>query len=182
MSEQSKGLQVKDFLGVFYREDRRLMVADEFEGTRDVGAELRQYLGKEIRLIAHHRPFEPVNVNEWGGGCCMFENVGYCPFGHHEDSRRAFSFNVCGVLREQDDQWFLEQETEQVECFMEFLVGHRSQIIITTVPDLASLEERIAAVTSDSPEGKTIEEIQQQITKTRDLLLEINRLKNDINV
>lgn len=45
MAEQFTGLEVRDFLGVFYREDRRLMVADEFEGARDVGDEMSRYAG-----------------------------------------------------------------------------------------------------------------------------------------
>jgi hypothetical protein len=182
MPEPSNGLQVKDFLGVFYREDRRLMVADEFEGARDVDAELRAYAGQEIRLVAHHRPLEPVDESRWGGGCCMLEGTGRCHFGHHEDPRRAFVFNARGVLRERDDLWVLEQENEELECLVECLVGHRSQIIVVTVPDVETLEERIQGVQDDSPEGKTIDELRQQITETRDLLTEINRLKNEIDV
>jgi hypothetical protein len=182
MEEQSKGLKVKDFLGVFYREDRRIMVADEFEGARDVDEELSEYEGQHLRLVAHHRPLEPVDESRWGGGCCMLENSGRCPFGHHEDPRRAFVFNARGVLRKRDDLWILEQESGELECLVECLVGHRSQIIVITVPDVESLEDRIREIQDESPEGKTIDELRQKIEQTRDLLSEINRLKDDIDV
>lgn len=182
MAETFTSLKVKDFLGVFYREDRRLMVADEFEGARDVDAELSAYEGQIVRLVAHHRPPEPVDDTRWGGGCCMLENSGRCHFGHHEDPRRAFTFNSKGVLRRRGGAWLLERENDEVECLLDCLTGHRSQIIVTTVPDRESLEERIKELDPESAQGKTLDELTDQLRKTRDLLMEVNRLKNDIDV
>lgn len=182
MAETFKGLKVKDFLGVFYREDRRLMLADEFEGSRDVDAEIRAYVGQEIRLVAHHRPLEPVDDSRWGGGCCMLENLGHCHFGHHEDPRRAFTFNSKGVLRVGDDgRWILERDDDQVECLVEALVGHRSQIVVTTVPDIEALDEKVKSFDPSKTNPQTLHELTDQISQMRDTIAEINRLKNDID-
>lgn len=125
---------------------------------------------------------EPVDENRWGGGCCVLENSGHCHFGHHEDPRKAFVFNVSGVLRVEDGRWYLDREDDQVECLVEFLVGHRSQIIVTTVPDLEALEEKVRSLDPSRSEAKTIDELTDQLTEMRDTLTEINRLKNDIDV
>jgi hypothetical protein len=183
MPETFKGLKVKDFLGVFYREDRRLMLADEFEGLRDVEEEISTYVGQKVRLLAHHRPLEPVDDSRWGGGCCMLENSGHCHFGHHRDPRSAFQFNSVGVLRVDGERWYLDPDSgDAVECPVDFLLGHRSQIVVTTIPDTEALDEKIRELDPSSAEGKTIEELSDQLTKTRDLLAEINRLKNDLDV
>jgi hypothetical protein len=183
MPESFRGLKVKDFLGVFYREDGRLMVADEFEGARNVDEEISRYADMEVRLVVHHRPVEPPDDARWGGGCCMLESSGHCHFGHHEDPRSAFQFNAKGVLGvEEDGRWFLSQEDgTRNECIVEFLVGHRSQIIVTTIPDLESLDEKVKSFDPSKTEGKTIDELTEQLTDMRDLLSEINRLKNDID-
>ena len=182
MAETFTGLKVKDFLGVFYREDRRLMLADEFDGVRDVDAELASYEGQQIRLLAHHRPLEPEDNSRWGGGCCMLESSGHCHFGHHEDPRRAFTFNSKGVLRGREDRWYLKREEDETECLVDCLIGHRSQIIITTVPDLEGLEEKVKSFDPSTTKPETLDEMTEQISKMRDALTEINNLKNDIDV
>ena len=182
MAETFTGLKVNDFLGVFYREDRRLMLADEFEGARDMDAEVSAYVGQEIRLLAHHQPVEPVDENRWGGGCCMLENSGHCHFGHHEDPRKAFTFNAKGVLQVREGRWYLKRDNDETECLVDFLVGHRSQIIITTVPDREDLDEKVKSFDPSTTEASSIDELTDQITQIRDTLAEINHLKDDIDV
>ena len=111
----------------------------------------------------------------------MLEPSGHCHFGHHEDPRRAFTFHAKGVLRVEDERWFLTRENDEIECLAECLIGHRSQIIVTTIPDEEALNEQIKELDSESLEGKTIDELTSKLTETRDLLTEINRLKNDID-
>lgn len=180
MPEPFTGLKVVDFLGVFYREEGRLMVADEYEGGRDVGAELDAYVGREVRLLAHHRPQEPHDEARWGGGCCLLEPGGRCHFGHHDDPRRLFTFNSVGVLRRPDGRWILEREDEQVECLVDMLVGHRSQVVVTTIPDLEGIDEKVKSFDPSSLEGATLEEMSEKLTEMREFLAEINQLKNDV--
>jgi hypothetical protein len=173
------GLKLLDFLGVFYRDpEGGLMVADEFDGTRDVGAEAAGFVGQEVRLLAHHRPIEPHNPSRWGGGCCMHETVGRCPFGHHEDAAQLYTFNQAGLLSIKDGRWVVGGDL--TECFVDFLVGHRSQIVLTSIPDLEAIEEKVKSFDPSSLEGATLSELTTKLAEMRDFITEINRLKNDV--
>lgn len=177
----NSGFKVKDFLGVFYREGSHLLVSDEFEGVRNVDHELASYGQQEVSVFAHHRPVEPVSNVRWGGGCCMLEASGFCFFGHHDDPRRAFSFKGVGTLVQRDQDWFLEQEPgEYIDCGLRFLIGHRSQIIVTTIPNMDALDKQVKEITSESLEGQSIQELKEKIERTKSLLVEINKLKDNL--
>ena len=181
MADQFHGLKVLDFLGVFYRDGDDLKVADEFEGDKSVTESLAKYVGQEIRLIAHHRPHEPIDESRWGGGCCHLENTGHCHFGHHENEQNLYTFNAVGVLRVEGPRWYLDPKDEDSkECLVEFLSGHRAQIIVTTIPDMSKIEEKVKSFDPSNIENATLDELTEKLSEMRDYLAEINRMKNDI--
>lgn len=190
MDGEPQGLKVKDFLGVFYRENGRLKVSDEFEGSRDVEDEMSPFLGRQVRLVVHHRPVEPIDETRWGGGCCYLEPHGSCPFGHHQNPQDLFVFNSKGVLQVEDCSWVLDrgEGKDQVGVPMEFLEGHRSQILILTVPDeddieakMKGFEEKVKGFEDENPRDKKIDELMGQLTEMRDFLDEINKMKDNLD-
>jgi hypothetical protein len=175
------GLKLVDFLGVFYRgEDGCLMVADELDGTRAVEAEVAHLEGREVRLLAHHRPVEPHDAARWGGGCCMHESAGRCPFGHHEEASRLYLFNEVGTFRIEDSRWMVGGETP-TECLVDFLTGHRSQIVITSIPDLEKIEEKVKSFDPSGLENATLDELTDKLSEMRDFISEVQRLKDDVD-
>jgi len=182
MSEPFKGLKIVDVLGVFYREGERLMAADEFEGVQDVDEVLGRFVGHEVRVIAHHRPQEPHDNNRWGGGCCVLENTGFCQFGHHDNPRNLYTFNGVGVLRAEGVRWCLDpKEGEPLDCRMGFLEGHRSQIVVTSIPDLEEVEKKVRSFDPSNLENATLEDLSDTLAEMRDYIAEISNLKNDLD-
>jgi hypothetical protein len=183
MSEPFKGLKIVDILGVFYREDGCLMAADEFEGARDVDAVLREFDGIHVRVLAHHRPHEPHDKARWGGGCCVLENSGSCHFGHHERPDAIYTFNGVGRLRSDGERWVLDplDEGDVQDCRVGLLVGHRSQIVVTSIPDFDQIDEKVKSFDPSDLEDATLEDLTDRLGEMRDYLAELNRLKNDVN-
>lgn len=177
----SQGLKIVDVLGVFYREaDGTLMVADEFEGTRDVETILRKFVGEHVRILAHHLPTQPHDSSRWGGGSCLFEAAGHCPFGHHEDPRQLFTLSVSGQLSE-DGGWCAKMGDDVAGLHLNLLVGHRSQLVLVRPADVAAIDERIRNVHEGDPKDLTMDELLTKLTDARDLLADINRLKDEID-
>lgn len=182
MSEPLKGLKITDVLGVFYREDGRLMVADEFEGVRDVDDVLGRFEGHEVRVVAHHRPHEPHDKERWGGGCCVLENTGRCHFGHHENPHNIYTFNGVGSLRSDGPRWLLDpKEGDALDCRVGFLEGHRSQLVVTSIPDLEQIDEKVKSFDPSNLEAATLEDLTDRLSEMRDYIAEIRNLKNDLD-
>jgi hypothetical protein len=182
MPSPLRGLQVVDALGVFYREnDGTLMVADEFEGTRDVEAILAKFLGEQVQILAHHRPVEPHDLARWGGGCCLFERAGHCPYGHHDTPQRLFAVQANGKL-EHTDAWSVVKEDQSTDLHLNFLVGHRAQLLVLRPPELEGINTRIDSLQEEPLEKMSLEELSSKLRATRDLLEEVNRLKDKIDV
>lgn len=183
MPEPLLGLKVVDLLGVFYEAEGRLMLADEFEGNVDVQEKLEPLIGQEVRFLAHHRPADPPIEGRWGGGCCHLENTGKCHWGHHDQPDSLFTFNSKGVLRVEDEKWHLEKEDNtKLDIVVRFLVGHRSQIVVTSIPDLSQIDEKIRSFDPSQLEGASIEELGDKLKQMRDYLEELNRLQKNIDV
>lgn len=182
MSEPLKGLKITDVLGVFYREGGRLMAADELDGPRDVDEMLGRFEGREVRVLAHHRPHEPHDNERWGGGCCVLENTGRCHFGHHDNPKSIYTFNGVGVLRADGARWLLDpKEGDALDCRVTFLEGHRSQLVVTSIPNLEQIEEKVRSFDPANFENATLEDLTDTLGEMRDYIAEISKLKNDID-
>ncbi len=158
------------------------MVADEFEGTRDVETVLTNFVGQRVQIMAHHRPNEPHDSTRWGGGSCLFERAGHCPFGHHDAPQQLFAVQASGILRRDQDGWSLDRGAETLELHLSLLVGHRGQIIVLRPASDEKINERVSALQEDSLDTMPLEQLSSKLVETRDLIAEINRLKDEIDV
>lgn len=182
MSDPIKGLEVRDLIGVFYYEDDRLMVADEFDGTVDVAEALAKFIDEEVRILAHHRPVEPPVKDRWGGGCCLLESLGDCHFGHHDDPAQLYTFNAAGTLRHEHGAFRVDGNDERTEIInTKALTGHRSQIVVTSIPDLDEIEEKVRSFDPSNIETPTIENLTQRLGQIREFLVELDNLKSNLD-
>jgi len=181
MTTPLKGLKVVDALGAFYRDGDRLMVADELEGTRDVDKILSAFEGHEVRLLAHHRPPDVPLRDRWGAGCCLLENTGRCHYGHHDDPGLLFAFDSVGVLRREKDDWIVERsDGERLRVYVNFLVGHRSQVVVTSIPDLESIDEKIKSFDPSNLDPTNLEDLTGRLHEIREFLQQVESLKRDL--
>lgn len=175
------GLQIIDLIGVFYEENGRIMVADEFDGARDILEVLEAIDADDLRLLAHHRPLEPMDKERWGGGCCFLEKTGQCPFGHHEKPLDLYTFNAVGNLRVEGMRVFIDtQEGGAEECLTRLLMGHRSQIVVTSIPNTDELDEKVKSFDPSNIENPTLENLTDRLSELRDFMSKIDELKNDL--
>jgi hypothetical protein len=181
MTNLLRGLKVVDALGAFYRDGGRLMVADEFDGTRDVDEVLRGFEGHEVRLLAHHRPPEPPLRERWGAGCCLLENTGRCHYGHHDDPRLLFTFDSVGILRRVGEDWAVEKMGgERLRVHIGFLVGHRSQVVATSIPNLEDIDEKIRSFDPSDLDPTSLEDLTGRLGEIRDFVQQIENLKREL--
>lgn len=179
MGQPYQGLQVVDLIGVFYEEDGRLMVADEFDGAQDVLKVFEPLEGQQLRLLAHHRPIEPMDKERWGGGCCFFEKYGQCPFGHHEKPLDLYSFNAVGNLRVEGMRMLIDTPEEDTsEVLVNLLTGHRSQIVVTSIPNLEDLAEKVKSFDPSNIKNPTFEDLTDRLSELRNFLSTMNDLKD----
>jgi hypothetical protein len=183
MEKEPLGLRVLDLLGVFYLEGDRLMVADEFEGAKDVYESLEKLKGRRVRLLAHHSPPEPPDNARWGGGSCMMESSGHCHFGHHEEPGNIFQFDATGDLGPDDEGWgVVSNSGTQIHLYDGLLVGHRSRIVVLAFPELQNMKAKVESLDPENLKDANLEDLQEHFKEVRDYLLEIQKLKNDIDV
>lgn len=157
------------------------MVADEFDGVQDVLKAFEPLMKDEMRLLAHHRPLEPMDQERWGGGCCYFETTGKCHFGHHDNPLSLYSFNYAGKMRVEGTEIYIDTaEGEAKQCFVEFLVGHRSQIVVTTIPNLEDFDEKVKSFDPSNIENPTIENLTERLSELSKFMAEMNDLKNGL--
>ena len=183
MPSASTALRVADLLGVFYQEGPKLLVADEFEGARDVGTVLAQFENQEVRVLVHHRPREPHDPTRWGGGCCFHEPSGTCPFGHHDRPDSLYTFNAVGILKRDGTDWYLEKdEGTKAEIYTSFLIGHRSQIVVTSIPDVSEIDEKIRSFDPSSLEGANLDELTAKLKEMREYIQHLDKLQKNIDV
>lgn len=160
--------QLKVLSGVFYDENDTLMVADDTLGAMSVRAALEPLLGRSVVLVAHHCPPDPPDPARWGGGSCLLEGAGHCHAGHHERPGWLYEGKHRGTLvyEATSNEWFTEHEGKRLKIYLDFLVGHRSQIVVSALPSVEDLQGKIKA----EMENPTIDGLQARIAEMRDLL------------
>ena len=124
--------------GIFYtREgDSEILVKTEQHPIPvSVPEALGPLIDEQVILVSHHHPAEPLDDTRWGGGCCMWQNSGKCPAGHHESPAFLFNFSAEGILHKEGDGWSVDDQ--KVDLTM--LLGHRSRLAVVTKFDQDSL-------------------------------------------
>jgi hypothetical protein len=185
MSEKAepRGLRVLDLLGVFYLDSDQLKVADEFEGTKNLQQAFSSLEGRKVRLLAYHAPPDPPAKDRWGAGSCLLEPSGRCPFGHHEDPNNLFQFDSTGVLFVSDCRVGVVQDTgAKVEVPEQFLIGHRARVLVMAFPDLDGVKAKVESLNPDNLESQDLDSLQENLKQVRNYLLDIQALKNNIDV
>jgi len=59
-------------------------------------------------------------------------------------------------------------------------VGHRSQIVITSIPDLDELDEKVKSFDPSNIENPTLENLTERLGELRVFMSKMNDLKNDL--
>lgn len=156
--------------GIFYEEDENILVqTDQHPAPVQVHEALKPMLEREIHLVAHHYPLEPLDKNRWGGGCCMWESSGTCPAGHHKDPSSLFNIGAEGILHlDPIKGWFVDG----TPIDFKMLAGHRSRVVAVSKFDLSSLR---GSLTSLDPEdlgklGDQATEMRARLTQLQGFL------------
>jgi len=182
MVAKATEMEVCNLLGVFYEADGCLRVADEHDGALDVETVLAPVKGVMVHVLAHHRPPEPPLKDKWGVGCCYLEGQGHCHAGHHERPQWIYTFNAVGVLQTDDDGWIVESKDGASHAIRtDWLVGHRSQIVVVSMPDLEKMADKVREFDpSNLGADPRITDLQDRASEIRDYLEEINKLKDNL--
>jgi len=163
--------------GVFYRgETGELAVQPSHGGIPAlVWPELKRLVDLPVQLSVHHLPPHPPNPKLWGGGCCMWEPSGHCPFGHHKDPTRLLNLVVKGILEFQDPEnaWAVTPpEGNPYQLPLWALEGHRARIVGATVVDLERMKEALSG-------SLNVEELTQRATGLRDLMASLSKMAGE---
>lgn len=178
--------------GVFYVKDSVLLVKrDDNPEPTVVADELEKLLDKKIQITVHHWPPNPVVEGRWGGGCCMWEQKGECPAGHHKNPAYLLNFSAAGVLRHTDTKWWLEIDENTIEAIpLELMEGHIGRIVAVTLIDAKTFAEDLdfnldgidLDVEADATtQAAQMEKIESQTTQLRDMMGEFMDLLKEIN-
>lgn len=175
-------MEICNLLGVFYEADGVLRVSDEHEGALDVDTVLAAVKGTEVHVLAHHRPPDPPLKDKWGVGSCYLEGQGHCHCGHHDRPQWIYTFNAVGVLQTDDEGWVVQTpDGENHTIRTDWLVGHRSQLVVVSMPDLEKMAEEVRSFDpSNLGADARVADLQQRATEIRDYLEELNKLKDNL--
>lgn len=127
--------------GIFYRRNpgEILVQTEQHPLPVSIKEALTPLIGEQVILVIHHHPQIPLDETRWGGGCCMWQNAGSCPAGHHETPAFLFNFSVEGILQWSDDGWKVAGQAVSLEM----LLGHRSRLAVVTKFDQDSLRKML---------------------------------------
>lgn len=182
MAEPSDRMEIANLLGVFYERKGRLMVAEEgsvAQGTQDVSNALESLGGQQVHLLVHHCPPDPPNPDHWGGGSCFWENADGCPAGHHHRPQWIYTMDVVGTL--DVNTWLVTDiKGSKHPIRIDWLVGHRSQIVVVSMPDFDRMAEKIRALDPNNLREAKVSDLEARATEIRDYLDEINKLKETL--
>ena len=154
------------------REGYNDLLCPSKSGPKSVYDELLPLVGQKVRVAAHHLPQLPIDANRWGGGSCMLQRTGYCPFGHHENPGRLFNISTEGILVYDLDHanaeggWWVEQfdGTRVALPLAHALVGHQSRVAAATA---TAIDEMRDVVTQSGMEP--VESLGNQVNDLTDL-------------
>jgi len=132
-----------------------------------VNEALSGFVGSRVRLSAHHLPVEPIDPTRWGGGSCTYE-PGPCPFGHHTDPTRMFSYTGEGVLDRDGNTWTVTRFDGTVDRVdLSALVGHRGRVAAAPVLDIEAMRDAVTASGIGSDLGVRADELRQVLERLR---------------
>lgn len=174
-----------DSVGNTGRGFRDLWVQEAEGHPHSVYDALEPFLDKQVVFSAHHLPTTPINPALWGGGSCLWEGKGDCPFGHHKHPTRLFNQSGEGYLvnnlvidpggQTAAGGWWLEKFDGMTErlFFDDAMVGHRGRI---AVAEMLSVEQMRDVVAKAGSMG-SVEGLGAKASELRDLMERLSQIK-----
>jgi len=155
-----------------------LMVAPPHGAPQSVYKALEPLIGQRVQLAMHHVPPMPIDATRWGGGSCLLEPTGYCPFGHHNDPNRMFNLAMDGVLvydmdhKKGEGGWWLQtfDGKKTMLPLTHVLLGHRGRIAAASITAVEEMRDALEATGNLA----AVEDLGQKANDLQDLL---SRLK-----
>ncbi len=128
---------------------------------------IAEFVGTRVRLAAHHLPADPVDPTRWGGGSCTYQ-PDPCPFGHHDDPTRMYSYSGEGVLDRDGRDWTITRFDGTVDRVgVRALVGHRGRVAVAPVVDVDAMRDAVAASGVGSDLGVRADELRRVLERLR---------------
>lgn len=150
------------------------------EGTDkpdDVWALLSGYEGQEVTLAFHYVP--TVGHPGWGGGSCKWQDVGWCPAGHHQDPDRILNVQGSGTLLKGPQQWdwSLKAFDGSVSPLpFHLLSGHYGRIAIATQFDIQKMR---AALSKQGFDPDQVEALGIKANDLKEILSSMKKVEDD---
>lgn len=177
--------------GVFYTSeeiypDSKGQISEGFCDLRVQGQKksvyetLASFVGQRVRIAIHQLPEMPPDLLRWGGGSCLWQDAGHCPFGHHETPHRIYNVSGEGILLYDLDHkansggWWIQRfdGVQEILPLAHALVGHRGRVACATV---LTVEEMRDAVTNAGDFG-TVEGLGRHVEDLRELVAGLNKV------
>jgi hypothetical protein len=175
-------LRVLNLTGIFYLQDSNTpYVVDEATGATPV--DMSYYVGKKVQVVAHHFPPEPPSRELWGGGCCYYQTSyegATCPFGHHANPNSLYELSVSGILRHEGDDYVVETEDGiKHEIRLDYLIGHRSRLLIINQPDFQKMQEEVNSFNPDNFQDASLDVLLDKLQGLKEYISDLQGLAKD---
>jgi len=92
--------------------------------VRHLGEVLSPFHGREVEVLLHHHPPQPVDKTLPGGGSCLW--AGHCPHGHQSRPGWLHHQTISGFLRESEDGWVVGES----HLRLDLMPGHHGRLIL----------------------------------------------------
>ncbi len=143
--------------GQFFILHTKLVVRDDKGAEHDVSSALEGLEGRQVRLAVMHVPPDGIKPDEWGGGCCAWENSGHCPAGHHEDPQRVLVFTCDGVLQKAEPEGASQSQAWALHKFdgvlqrvpLTMMPGHYGRMVGATTDAVERMRDKLANLGPD---------------------------------
>ncbi len=165
--------------GQFFILHKKLVVRDDNGVEQDVSEALEALEGRQVRLAVMHVPPDGIKPDEWGGGCCAWENAGHCPAGHHEYPERVLVFTCDGMLQKaeaegssQSQAWALSKFDGGIQRVpLTMMPGHYGRIVGATTDAVEQMRDRLANLSPD----QQVESLTGQAGELREMLEKLRK-------
>lgn len=153
----------------FFDDSARIAEPNTISKAR-VAGELTPLLGQQVRFAAHHLPSDPIDPTRWGGGSCAYQASGVCPYGHHQDPTRMYSFSGEGVLGQEPggSSWTLTRfDGTTVQVNLGFLEGHRGRVACAPLFSVDAMRDAVVSSGIGADLGVRADELRSVLERLR---------------
>lgn len=159
--------------GVFSNDQEIQLFVSDGSILRNVSIDLDAYVGKRVRISAHHLPPSPIDPTAWGGGSCLCEN--YCPAGHHNKPTWLYNVSVEGEFSKRSPGvWVVSKRdgTEEVLSFGTMLPGHHGRIALATLFSVDQMRDKVLS----SGQAESVTGLGTQVDELKYLMKQLKKV------